>query len=521
MDTINSRIAAVVEHSGLSKSAFAEPINVSQQYVSKLVVDGNPSNRTLADICREFGVSPEWLRFGTGEMFTAQSREASDDSIGARIKQIRLAANMTQAQFAEAIGLSRNYIAMIEIGQRAPSNRTLNDICREFGASTEWLRLGTGETPTAQSSEEPRGSIGARIKILRRSLGLNQTEFGARLGYRQTTVAGWENGGRAPNDAVVVSICREFGVSSDWLRFGTGETPPVGDCEDEAFAAAQKDRIAEIVDRECNGNKSDFARRVNIAPAYAAQICAGSRSPSARLIADICREFDVSPEWLQSGAGEMSPVPSCEDSDSSIGARIKALRKSLGMSQAAFGLSLGANRNIINNAENGRAAISGMMIASICREFDVSPEWLQFGTGEMPPVPNCESSDGSMGLRLKILRKCLGLTQAEFGAKIGVKGNTITNYESGLRTPSGPVIMSICREFGVSAEWLEAGRGDMYQPGFADDSLEPFFAAVRADSVDSFRRRLIAFLAELSPAAWSALEALTNNRGVGTGTAPD
>lgn len=75
-----------------------------------------------------------------------------------------------------------------------------------------------------------------RIKALRVALGLNQTEFGARLGYRQTTVAGWESGGRSPNDAVVVSICREFGVSPEWLQFGVGEMFPARSREEEIAA---------------------------------------------------------------------------------------------------------------------------------------------------------------------------------------------------------------------------------------------------------------------------------------------
>jgi transcriptional regulator with XRE-family HTH domain len=60
-----------------------------------------------------------------------------------------------------------------------------------------------------------------RIKELRKHLGLNQTEFGARIGIKQTTVAGYENG-RAPLDTVISSICREFGVSELWLRTGEG-----------------------------------------------------------------------------------------------------------------------------------------------------------------------------------------------------------------------------------------------------------------------------------------------------------
>ena len=75
MSDINSRIAAVIQASGLTKTAFAEKIMVSQQHVSRLAKDGTPSDRTITDICREFGVSEQWLRTGEGEMFLRLSRE--------------------------------------------------------------------------------------------------------------------------------------------------------------------------------------------------------------------------------------------------------------------------------------------------------------------------------------------------------------------------------------------------------------------------------------------------------------
>lgn len=67
-----------------------------------------------------------------------------------------------------------------------------------------------------------------------------------------------------------------------------------------------------------------------------------------------------------------------------------------------------------------------------------------------------------MNNRIKEIRKALNLTQSEFGAKVGVKGNTIGNYEIGLRTPSDAVIFSICREFNVNEEWLRTGTGEMF-----------------------------------------------------------
>lgn len=75
MSEINSRIAAVINASGLTKTAFAERLKVSQQHISRLAKDGTPSDRTIVDICREFGVSEHWLRTGEGEMFVRLSRE--------------------------------------------------------------------------------------------------------------------------------------------------------------------------------------------------------------------------------------------------------------------------------------------------------------------------------------------------------------------------------------------------------------------------------------------------------------
>ena len=64
--------------------------------------------------------------------------------------------------------------------------------------------------------------------------------------------------------------------------------------------------------------------------------------------------------------------------------------------------------------------------------------------------------------RIKEVRKYFNLTQIDFGQRIGVKGNTVTGYETGLRTPSDAVILSICREFNVNEDWLRNGTGEMF-----------------------------------------------------------
>ena len=62
-----------------------------------------------------------------------------------------------------------------------------------------------------------------RIKQLRKTLKLNQTDFGKRLSVSQTAVASYESGARVPLETVISSICREFNVDENWLRTGEGE----------------------------------------------------------------------------------------------------------------------------------------------------------------------------------------------------------------------------------------------------------------------------------------------------------
>lgn len=73
---MHTRISEIVNKSGLTKTAFAKKINVSQGLVSQMCSGmSKPSDRTIADICREFGCNEVWLRTGEGEPFQQRTRE--------------------------------------------------------------------------------------------------------------------------------------------------------------------------------------------------------------------------------------------------------------------------------------------------------------------------------------------------------------------------------------------------------------------------------------------------------------
>lgn len=100
--------------------------------------------------------------------------------------------------------------------------------------------------------------------------------------------------------------------------------------------------------------------------------------------------------------------------------------------------------------------------------------------------------------RIKMIRKNAQLTQADFGERIHVKGNTIANYECGLRTPSDAIIAAICREFNIREEWLRTGSGPMEPERSREEELAFRFAQAMAEG-NQKRMALLSLGLSLSP----------------------
>lgn len=73
-----------------------------------------------------------------------------------RIAFVRKNINLSQQEFADKLGLTKNFISLLETGGRTPSERTLTDICEKFGVDPVWLRTGEGDDPFLPVSREDR-----------------------------------------------------------------------------------------------------------------------------------------------------------------------------------------------------------------------------------------------------------------------------------------------------------------------------------------------------------------------------
>ena len=111
-----------------------------------------------------------------------------------------------------------------------------------------------------------------------------------------------------------------------------------------------------------------------------------------------------------------------------------------------------------------------------------------------------------IGERIKAVRKHFKLTQAEFGERIGVKGNTIATYEIGRNAPVDAIFSLLCREYGVNEIWLRSGEGEMFQAMTEDEELDAYLGDVMNDEPESFLRRLTLEMKNWTPEVWQMLE---------------
>lgn len=119
--------------------------------------------------------------------------------------------------------------------------------------------------------------------------------------------------------------------------------------------------------------------------------------------------------------------------------------------------------------------------------------------------------------RIKKIRKELDLTQQKFADRIGVKQNTVAQYEMGRNVPIDSVISLICREFNVNEDWLRTGEGDMFIKPSRNEEMARLTKMLLNEEEDSFKNRLISVLANLTEEQWELLaeisEKLSNEKG--------
>lgn len=114
-----------------------------------------------------------------------------------------------------------------------------------------------------------------------------------------------------------------------------------------------------------------------------------------------------------------------------------------------------------------------------------------------------------MNSRVREVREHFGLSQAQFGERLGVSRDVISNIEyNRLKNPKQkePIIKLICSTFGVNEIWLRSGEGEMFQAMTENEELAAYLGDVMHDEPESFRRRLTLEMKNWTPEVWQMLE---------------
>ena len=118
----------------------------------------------------------------------------------------------------------------------------------------------------------------------------------------------------------------------------------------------------------------------------------------------------------------------------------------------------------------------------------------------------------SINERFKELRKECKKTQEEWASLLGISRAGICDIESGRRnvTDKHIKLLSVEPVDGkyINDEWLRTGDGEMFKPLTRSETIAKFAGELMKDEEDSFRRRLIELLSELTEDEWVLIENL-------------
>lgn len=106
-----------------------------------------------------------------------------------RIKALRERLEKSQDEFGKDIGLTRNYISLIENGQRNLSDQSIKVLCSLYNVNEEWLRTGNGEMFVPETKDEQIS------KMLADVLKCEDSDFKKRLivALSKMDNAGWDS----------------------------------------------------------------------------------------------------------------------------------------------------------------------------------------------------------------------------------------------------------------------------------------------------------------------------------------
>lgn len=145
IQTVSDRIRLVRKSLEMTQQEFADSLGVNRSIIKNYELSiVSPTNIFIEHLCMKHSINKDWILTGTGDML---SHESSDPAVGIpqRIRELRKHLNMTQTEFGESLGVSREVINTYEHGKVLPPHTIIELLRLKHNVNPNWLNYGEGE----------------------------------------------------------------------------------------------------------------------------------------------------------------------------------------------------------------------------------------------------------------------------------------------------------------------------------------------------------------------------------------
>lgn len=115
----------------------------------------------------------------------------------------------------------------------------------------------------------------------------------------------------------------------------------------------------------------------------------------------------------------------------------------------------------------------------------------------------------NLNSRLKEVRLNLGLSQEDFGKKIGLTRSAVSKLETNSRGVTKQTIKTISREFNVNENWLKTGEGNMFIE-LSKSELAANVVGRLLSEDDEFVKSVFIALGQMSKDEWAVIKKLVD-----------
>lgn len=352
--------------------------------------------------------------------------------LGEKIAEQRKKLGLSQEELAEKLNISQKSISKYELGDRNPQYKVLVRMAEYFGVTTDYLLRST------DTQDFGICDCGNTIKELRTEAGMTQEELGMLLNVQNAAVSKYESGKVPLTGETLLKLSKIFNVSTDYLLgLAKGGNTVLGE------------RIAELR-KACDMSQKELGEKLGVSASAIGMYEQGRREPNNAMMIAMEKLFGVTVDYLLGVTDSTENAP-----ESSVarkfGNRLRDLRVSEGITQLQMAVNLDTSKSNISKYEAGTVEPGMAKINEIARFFKVTTDYL-FGM---------ETGGNTMlGKRINELRKSSGMTQEEFGKKLGVIKQTVSSWENDLSEPNHAATIAIAKLFGVTTDYLLGAEGD-------------------------------------------------------------